>query len=568
MTELRHVVIDNPVISVKVGAGATATAIIEPDLLQVVVADPGIVATVAAPVIVHVDMGMQGPPGRNGLPGINGGVFVLDAQPAGSGIVGGKFYVDGTVPASRVLTHATSDSASVRIHVGCNGGAENYSPIITVAGVPAILTETATRRWFEGYADVPLAVGDNIIGIDSDDGATTIVTINRVGAGPAVAGIVFGAYPGAQTSLKAGDQIDVTITTEMDAVTVTIQSSGASGGAVTLPVVGGIAHGIIAIGNAAGLQGVTAIARNSFGTDGDAFASAASLLLDQTYPSIGVITIGYDNGLQALGSGESGTLACSIGNATTVSYTSPDVLIAAANSYAPSKIIANSRTGYVGTGTNLTISANNAANNATTTAGALIRIATVAPTAAISISGNPARLTSSPAGLDYEIRITPPQLVSTAPSLTASQGAWQGAWTNMGTYWKRNLRIADSTPRGAATFSGLSITGPSGIVGNVITAGAAYTVGGFSQRTVTFPAFSRVAPLGVAVGNEAKAAAQIAGGAVLTRHSDSGIYANGYYIANSDASYNPTGDYLGLSDSAFAGSNTTGTLQAVVSETA
>lgn len=563
-----HVTVENPTIIVKVGAGETATTVVQPEVLHVASSEAAINVLTSSPELLHVQMGMQGPPGRNGLPGINGGVFALDAQPAGAGIVGGKQYADGTVPAARVLTEATSDSATVRVYVGCNGGAENYSPAITVAGVPAILTETATKRWFEGYADVPLTVGENIIAIESDDGAITSVIINRVGAGPAVAAIVFGTYPGAQTSLKSGDLIDCTITTDLDAVTVTVQAGGAAGGSVTMPVVGGIAHGIIAIGSAIGMQGVTAIARNGFGTDGDAFASAASLLLDQTYPSIGAITIGYDNGLQALGLAETGTLACTIGNADSVIYTSPDVLIADGNSYAPSKIIANNRTGYVGTGTNLTITANRAANNATTTAGTLVRIATIAPTASISIAGNPARLTSSPTGLDYEVRITPSQLVSTAPTLTASHGAWQGVWQNMGTYWRRSLRIADSTPRGAATFSGLSITGPSGITGNTITGGAAYTVGGFSQRTVTFPAFSRVAPLGVSVGNEAKTAAQIAGGAVLARHSDTGIYANGYYIANSDGSYNPTGDYLGLSDSVFAGSNTTGTLQAIVSEVA
>lgn len=525
--------------------------------------DSPTVVQVAAEVVA-IEVGFQGPPGRQG---INGGVFVLDVQPLG-GIVGGKAWADGTVPAARVLTAATSDSASVRVVVGCSGGAENYSPAIDVGGVPAILAETATRRWFEGHADIPLEVGINLVSIMTDDGAQTTVTIERVGAGPAVASIIFGNYPGSQTALKSGDLIDITITTDLDAVSVTVQPGGAAAGSVPMPVVGGIAHGIVAIGNASGLQSVTAIARNGFGTDGDPFASAASLLLDQTYPSIGAISIGYDNGLQALGQDDTGTIACTIANADSVSYTSPDVLIADGNSYAPSKIIANYRSGYVGTGTNLTITANRAANNATTTAGALIRIATVAPTAAISISGNPARLASSPTGLDYEVRVTPNQLVSFVPSLTASAGAWQGLWANMGSYWRRSLRISDSTARDAATFSGLLITGPSGIEGGTITGGSAYSVGGFSQRSVTFPAFSRVAPLGVSVADQTKTSAQIAGGAVLSRHEDAGIFANGYYIANSDGSYNATGDYIGLSDSAFAGSNTSGTLQAIVSEAA
>ena len=41
----------------------------------------------------------------------------------------------------------------------------------------------------------------------------------------------------------------------------------------------------------------------------------------------------------------------------------------------------------------------------------------------------------------------------------------------------------------------------------------------------------------------------------------------GYYIADANAAYNPIGSYIALSDVAFAGSNTTGTLQGIIQET-
>ena len=55
---------------------------------------------------------------------------------------------------------------------------------------------------------------------------------------------------------------------------------------------------------------------------------------------------------------------------------------------------------------------------------------------------------------------------------------------------------------------------------------------------------------------------------VLTRYDDAGVRSNGYFIADALGAYNPTGAYLGLSDAAFAGANTTGGLTAEFSEVA
>jgi hypothetical protein len=73
--------------------------------------------------------------------------------------------------------------------------------------------------------------------------------------------------------------------------------------------------------------------------------------------------------------------------------------------------------------------------------------------------------------------------------------------------------------------------------------------------------------MGVAVVDQTKTTAQIVGGNTLIRYTDSTVRENGYYFANIDASYNPTGLYIALSDSVFAGSNTSGTLGASMQET-
>lgn len=134
--------------------------------------------------------------------------------------------------------------------------------------------------------------------------------------------------------------------------------------------------------------------------------------------------------------------------------------------------------------------------------------------------------------------------------------------------WRRSLRISDAVPRGAATFSDLSMNGLSNLAGDSITSGADYIVGGLSTRTLTFPAFSRTVAIGASVGDASKTSATIVGGNTLARQTTSAVVANGYYIADSTGGANPTGSYLALSDTALAGANTTGTLQVSFEEAA
>lgn len=492
-------------------------------------------------------------------------VFIQDVTGL-AGIVGQKTWADTVPPQADILT-AISDTETVRVWVGAAGG-QDYSPEVSVNGVPVTLSESGTKRWFTGYADITLLPGDNAITATTDEGGSDTAIITLAGPGPDVLDVQFGAYPGAQSELKAGDTISVTILTEPEAVELTILAVGAAASSVTLPVVNGAATGTITVSGASGLQSVTVRAKNELGTYGTDHTSPATVLLNQTYPTISAISIGYPAGQGAFGAGEAGTISATASNFDTISYSSSDLAIDAPTTYAPSKAVTNTRTGYVGSGSNITITATRAANNATTTRTGLARIATVPPKATISIVGNPARLISSPTGQDYEVRITPDQLLSGPPSLDASLGSWVGTWTLSGGYYKRTLRISDSTPRGVGVFANLSMVGLSGIPGNEITAGQNYTVGGMTSRNITFPAFARVAPLGAAVGDAAKTSAQVSGGNVLARQTNNDVVANGYYIANADGSYNAQGDHLGLSDAAFAGSNTSGSLVVIFGEVA
>jgi hypothetical protein len=130
------------------------------------------------------------------------------------------------------------------------------------------------------------------------------------------------------------------------------------------------------------------------------------------------------------------------------------------------------------------------------------------------------------------------------------------------------LLIVDTDPKGSQTFSSLSMTGLAGVAGSTITAGASYTVGGFATRTITFPAFARFAAIGTTIADITKVAASYTNSSVLTRQTSTVDVTQGFTIVDATGTYSPTGGYLFISDSAFAGANTTGTLQLDIAEAA
>ena len=493
------------------------------------------------------------------------GIFILDVIPTSNGIVGMKTYKPDTVPVDVNLATAMSDTMNIRVVVGMNGDGDSYSPTAKINDIDVVLSESETKRWFIGYADINIITGSNYVLAKSSTGSTDSCLITLAGAGPNVLNVEFGPYPGTQTELKLNDTIDVTITTQIDATEIRILAGGASNAEVILPVNSGIATGSFVISNLSGNQSIQVIAKNSLGTDGETYTSS-NLVLNQTVPVIGVIGVTYPSGKTAFGQDDSGSISSIVSNFDTIQYISSHFNIADPTVYNTTKSVVNTYSGYIGSGNNITITAVRTANNTTTSRTGLVHIATVPAIADITIAGNPARLVSSAIGVDYTIILTPNQTLAGPPQLTATIGTWQGSWTLVSNTWRRNLRIVDTDPKGTGFFTDLEMIGLSGILGTVINSGNSYIVGGFVSRLITFPPFSRVALIGTPVVNETKTAASIAGGNSLTRYTDTNIRENGYYIANEDGSYNPTGMYLGLSDSVFAGANTTGTLQANIQE--
>lgn len=509
-----------------------------------------------------------------------GNVYITDIVPVSSGIVGQKNYDPNTVPANAVLTEATTDNANVRVKIFAEGGNAFYSPTVLINGVQATLTKIATdsSRVYTGQADIVVGSGDTEIIAISSTGAESRAVVHLAGAGPSVGSLVIGALPGSQTEVKSGDVVQVSGIVPNSATYVEVIAGGAAGAlsSLTLGADGSAGSGnktfsgTFTVGSGTGSQTIQARAKNALGTFGATATSSNSITLNQTVPTIGSITVAYPAGQSALKGSEVATVSATVTNGDVVSYTSSaNLSVASPNTYAASKSVSRVSGGYVIGVNNYTITATKSSNGATVTKSAAISIADTAPTAAISITGSPARLISSAAGQSYTVTITANQSLYAAPSLSAPSGTWSGSWTGSGTTWSRTLVVKDTDAKGSFNFSGLSLPNLAGVIGNTISSGAAYTIGGFATRTLTFAAFSQLAAIGTNVANISKVTAKYTGNANNLTLQNSTVNAfQGFTITDAAGNYNPNGGYLFITDQAYAGANTSGTLMVDIGEAA
>jgi hypothetical protein len=260
-----------------------------------------------------------------------GGVFVTDVEAIG-GIAANKIYEPDTVPPNVDLTQVTVDKDTVRIHFIAEGGIKSYTPKVYVDGILATnLTEDAEdKRHYYGYVDLVVTETKTVY-VTSDAGGSDSVLIERAGKGPEIVDIWFGSYPGSQTELKAGDQIQVFVAVENQATSVEVLDFGAAvAGVLTDAGVDDayspgfkIATGTITISARSGNLPVRAVAKNSIGTYGDAHDSSGTLVLNQTYPVITFNSITYPPGQQALKGSETADVDATVSEFDTIQYDSP-----------------------------------------------------------------------------------------------------------------------------------------------------------------------------------------------------------------------------------------------------
>lgn len=537
-------------------------------------------------------------------------VFVTDVTNAGSGIVGSKTYVANTVPANAVILSALSDDDTVGITVLAEGGSSFYSPVLTVNGSPALTvgqgsTITLTqdpydKRSFTGTATVTIS-GTTTVTITSDTGSTASVIINRAAAGPEVSALTIGAYPGAQTAVRSGQTVSFSGVVANEAAALDVIDSGVASAKPTAATFGAndsagagfkTFNGSFTVSSRTSTPAALQVrARNSLGTYGATKTSSNTLVVDQVLPTITGLSITYPGVQEAIKGTERATVGFTLANAASSSFSvnGPISVLSGGGSLENSAVVQGTGSGDVISGTNVTITASKPSNGSSATLTALVKVVNSAQVNSMSIVGSPARLISSPAGQSYTVYIESSlDLIGDAvgqsayaPTFVAPVGLLSNITRINDRRWQATLTIKDTDARGATAFADISTTGLSGIQVTAAS-GAAYTVGGFTERTLIIPLYDastvgRTVDLGAAVGDVSKLSASLSGTALtfVANVTDAPLkftitdVAQGFTLPYVQvAKYDPKGHFFYLNDRDQAGANTTGTMTVTIREDA
>jgi hypothetical protein len=510
--------------------------------------------------------GDQGPPGPAGPPGVglSGWIVVNDISVVG-GVASEKTWED--TPGNTVLQSCTVSGLSLNVSIRCS------YPRANVNGVAATLSRDVSGGFYSGVVAVTIVgSGDlvaTVIGPDGDDGAFDTVVLTYDGP-PTVLTLAFtGGYPGTQTELKAGDTYQVSGTTDVSCTGVEIQDFGAGIlQTITFASTHSFSVNITIADRGTTPQSLHARlkARNSAGAYGATVDTSNTVVLNNLYPTVTWGAKTYPGSQLALKNSESATVGITLANLTTVVFSSPNSELSVTNptTIEPTKTVTRIAGTYNISTTNLRAFATRAANAATTSRDAVVSIANIAPT--VSVATPAARLRSG--GNDgsslqnHTITLTSSQQLLVAPTMTEGigGGAFIGGWVGGPSVWTRTLTVHDNDVKGGYVFGGLVATGLAGLVQTSIGSGAAYVLGGFVARTLTFPAFSQTTVMHVAVTTYTKLQAGIfsASNQPALRNATQGNHSD---IANTftvdSMGSNPTD--LWWNDVAMAATNSTGT---------
>ena len=474
---------------------------------------------------------------------ISGWVRTTDVTPQGSGTVSSKTYDDS--PNNTILSTALSSTEDITVHL------EASYPNVDVEGVTAVLPKVGDI--YAGTVDVTIAVSgltrvtSKAIAPDGLSGSTHEVDVT-VDAPPQILTLSFAdqgggagaagpgnTYPGAQTELKAGDQVRVEGTTDKacDAIQVsdfeagtnelvTFASTTSFSALITIADRGTSVQALAA--RIAARDATTAALGPTRDTDqGAGTADGVDLVnLNNLYPSVSVGAITYPGIQQALKGAETADVVNSASDFDTILYEDPtgtEISIPSTGTFASPKTVTRIGGTYNVSTDNFRVTATRAANDATSVANGVVQIANVAAT--ITVTEPAARLRSGgnngTAAQLYTITITSDQELIPSPTLDPDSGGNRGTFTGGGftggpTIWTRSLQVDETVPdeKGIFTWENLVATNLAGLVTNTITGDATYELGGFVARTLVFSTpFGPNTTLGTAVVDFSKLTAGI-----------------------------------------------------------
>jgi hypothetical protein len=436
----------------------------------------------------------QSPLGRTGW------IYVYDVEGESGGSVSNKDYQD---PNNTVLQSATSSGTDIRIFV------RSSYPLVEINSIVYPITQDAGGGFYSGSIVITISEsGDIIISAitaDNNIGAQDTIDIT-LEAPPVLQTLQFtGPYPGAQTELKEDDEYTVTGTTDIPINAIEIIDYEAGKNAV-IPVTGTSFTEQLTIAD----RGTTAVLRpariraRSAATDawgptrdtnvGGSINGINVVNCNNLFPTATIDGINYPPTQQALKGSEQATVDNTVANHDTVLYSDPtasELNIPNTTTVEDPKTVTRVGGSYNVSSPNFRITANRAANDATTVTQDTVNIANVVAQATVSFTGTRIRSGVAP-GNDTTITLGFDQQMQGTPTMdpAAGRGTFIGSWSGGPTSWTRDLRVPDSeNPADGSSNSWINVsaTNLAGIVTNIITTGPTYIIGGFTQRTLNYP---------------------------------------------------------------------------------
>ncbi|QEM41899.1 tail assembly protein [Pseudomonas phage vB_PaeM_PS119XW] len=516
--------------------------------------------------------------------GVNGGVFITDITPVNAADNVGEKVKSAD---SFSLVQCSSSTRDVKVKVAAITGHTNYRPVVKVNGVDVSLVAGANAPMWTGEVTInlPEPVGSDPIKVEAvhEDGAKASTDVIMDTAPVVTAATFTGEYPGSQTELKAGDTMSITFTTDQDVVGYEIRDEGAfvaRNGTLTAGKTHSLTGLVIADrGNTATNQPFSIRVKKASGSFSAWYKSDVAgttekvnvVKLNNLKPTITFGAVTYPAGQTAIKAGEDATVANTVTNATSATYTSANGQLTVTN---PTQIEANKTVSYL-TGNyndltnNLTITAQRAANGSSSTASTIVKIANGAPELTVTTPATRLRSGGNAGTVvqRHTITITSTQSLAEAPVMTAPGGNWDSAgWVGDAAkkVWTRTLLVHDDDAKGIFNFTDVVAKGLAGVTVNTLKAGGEYTLGGFVLRTMSIAAFpNREGAIGTDVvmtgklrcTNLSKGAS---GSLNFTYKADDADAVNTYTIKNSNSWYN--------CDAANAVSNTSGLMRVELEE--
>lgn len=499
---------------------------------------------------------------------VGGGGFVAitDITPTSPGDnVGSKVKTDD----NNVLQSCTSSTTAITVSVLAVTGS-TFKPVVDINGTAATLTRNTLTDVWQGTAAITLTgASPYTVTATHSDGATDTATVT-IEAAPVVSSVLFSnAYSqgAGQTEHAAGQTLDLTITspTLFDAVEVIYTNGLTATTAVGITEIADtLTHTLEVTVADQGSYGTGAPLilpakvriRNLNGTWSNVFSSSDFggtngthiLALNNTRPVVTAGVITYPASQFALKGTEQATVAATYTNVDSVLWTSASQLTVNDPTVMGNVVVNRLAGGYNIDTTNLTATAQRVANATTSTTNVVVWIADTNPVITKTLPA--ARLRSGVDAQNHVITLGSDQrlisIAMNAGTITGdAAGTFSGAWAtaNNGLTNTRTLVVADSDPKGTATFTGLSAINLAGKEVTTVTTDLDYVLGGFVTRTVSFPLWDgsaiRIADIGTDVLDTAKLSVfNISKNSTTTYRGTVGDEVDKFTITNGNELYN------------------------------